>query len=188
MWACCWPLCYYSYGVHILLLLKSLLIDSKGLMFCQLPAPSGVWPRTTHATASCSPDVKRRPTERSKTLRNVIIGIPRGGAVKMLHSLRRRPLAGLGAAVGKRSVLPNFFWHSKKYEPHGLEADARLAVLYVYGLLWKPKSEIAVIRGALLRSPFWARIIHFSSLYPIHLRKNLILSFRIYVHIRRTFP
>lgn len=115
-------------GGSNIFLLKSLLIDSKGWIFCQLPAPSGVWPRTTHATAS-SPDVKRRPTERSKTLRNVIIGTPRGGAVRMLHSLRRRPLAGLGAAVGKRSVLPHFFWHSKIYEPHCLEAGACVAVL-----------------------------------------------------------
>jgi len=110
-------------------LLKSLLIHSKSWIFCQLPVPSGVWPHTTHATASCSPDVKRRPTERSKTLRNVSTGTPRGGAVKMLHSLRRRPLAGLGAAVGKRSVLPHFFWHSKIYEPRCLEALACSAVL-----------------------------------------------------------
>lgn len=106
----------YSYGVEIFFGLKSLLIDSKGWIFCQLPVPYGVWPRANqlhgHAKASCSPDVKRRPTGEVQDPSERNQRHKRAAAPSRCCTAATTPFGGTGCGGGEKigvaSFLPAF--------------------------------------------------------------------------------
>lgn len=128
-------------------------IDSKGWIFCKLLAPFGVWPGTTqshgHAKTSCSSDEKHRPTERSKTLRTVIIGINRAAAPPRCctvcdDALWRDWVRRWGkhrCCLISSGIL--------RYVSHILQKLilTQLFNRFTYGLLWKPKVKLPCLEG-----------------------------------------
>jgi hypothetical protein len=76
------------------------------------------------------------------------------------------PFGVAGCGGGERSVLPRLSWHFKVHEPRSLEADGRVAVPKVYGLLWKSEVKLPFLRGFL--SQINPVLISISNLFKGH--------------------